>query len=58
QQQLLQANPTPNFMHDNPAHYRHEVPPGMLEHPQSIAYTQAHNRKHAQKAVLEFLLGN
>ena len=45
------------FMHDMPAHYGEEVPPGMLEHPQSVAYEQAHNRLHAQKAVLEFLLG-
>ena len=53
---LRQAKPTANFMHDMPAHYGEEVPPGMLEHPQSIAYAQAHNRKHAQKAILEFLL--
>jgi len=44
------------FMHDMPAHYGEEVPVGMLEHPQSVAYQQAHNRLHAQKAVLEFLL--
>ena len=43
-------------MHDMPAHYGEEVPPGMLEHPQSIAYPQAQNRLHAQKALLEFLL--
>ncbi|CAI8007884.1 Ornithine carbamoyltransferase [Geodia barretti] len=55
---LRKAKPTAKFMHDMPAHYGEEVPPGMLEHPQSIAYTQAHNRKHAQKAVLEFLLGS
>ena len=53
---LRKARPTANFMHDMPAHYGEEVPPGMLEHPQSVAYQQAHNRKHAQKAVLEFLL--
>ena len=53
---MRHAKPTANFMHDMPAHYGEEVPPGMLEHPQSIAYQQAHNRKHAQKAVLEFLL--
>ena len=53
---MRQAKPTASFMHDMPAHYGEEVPPGMLEHPQSIAYQQAHNRKHAQKAVLEFLL--
>ena len=54
---MAQANPGALFMHDMPAHYGEEVPPGMLEHPQSVAYPQAHNRLHAQKAVLEFLLG-
>ncbi|MDE2938490.1 MAG: ornithine carbamoyltransferase [Chloroflexota bacterium] len=53
---MRQAKPTASLMHDMPAHYGEEVPPGMLEHPQSVAYVQAHNRKHAQKAVLEFLL--
>ena len=53
---MRQAKPTASFMHDMPAHYGEEVSPGMLEHPQSIAYQQAHNRKHAQKAILEFLL--
>ena len=53
---LAQAKPTANFMHDMPAHYGEEVPPGMLEHPQSIAYVQAHNRKPAQQAILEYLL--
>ena len=55
---VRQAKPTASFMHDMPAHYGEEVSPGMLEHPQSVAYAQAHNRKHAQKAVLEFLLSN
>ena len=54
---MAQANPGALFMHDMPAHYGEEVPPGMLDHPQSVAYPQAHNRLHAQKAVLEFLLG-
>ena len=53
---MAQARPGALFMHDMPAHYGEEVPPGMLEHPQSVAYPQAHNRLHAQKAVLEFLL--
>ena len=53
---MAQARPGALFMHDMPAHYGEEVPPGMLEHPQSAAYPQAHNRLHAQKAVLEFLL--
>ncbi|MFQ5860500.1 MAG: ornithine carbamoyltransferase [Dehalococcoidia bacterium] len=45
------------LMHPMPAHYGEEVSPGLLEHPQSVAYDQAENRLHAQKAVLEFLLG-
>ena len=53
---MAKAAPGACFMHDMPAHYGEEVPPGMLEHPQSVAYQQAHNRLHAQKAVLEFLL--
>jgi ornithine carbamoyltransferase len=53
---LSQARPDALFMHDMPAHYGEEVAPGMLEHPQSVAYQQAHNRLHGQKALLEFLL--
>lgn len=53
---LSQAKPTAQFMHDMPAHYGEEVPPGMLDHPQSITYAQAHNRKPAQQALLEHLL--
>ncbi len=53
---MAKARPGALFMHDMPAHYGEEVPPGMLEHPQSVAYPQAHNRLHAQKAVIEFLL--
>ncbi|MEK7814732.1 MAG: ornithine carbamoyltransferase, partial [Chloroflexota bacterium] len=51
------AKPDALFMHDMPAHYGEEVPPGMLDHPQSVAFAQAHNRLHAQKAILEFILG-
>jgi ornithine carbamoyltransferase len=53
---MAKAAPGACFMHDMPAHYGEEVPAGMLEHAQSVAYQQAHNRLHAQKAVLEFLL--
>ena len=51
------AGPGALFMHDMPVHYGEEVVPGMLDHPQSVAYSQAHNRLHAQKAILELLLG-
>ncbi len=53
---LSRAKADASFMHDMPAHYGEEVPEGMLEHRQSVAYQQAHNRLHAQKAILEFLL--
>lgn len=53
---LARAKPDAKFMHDMPAHYGEEVAPGMLEHPQSVAYQQAHNRLHGQKALLEFIL--
>ena len=50
------ANTGALFMHDMPAHYGEEVPSGMLDHPQSVAFPQAHNRLHVQKTILEFLL--
>ncbi len=53
---MERANAGALFMHDMPAHYGEEVPPGMFEHPQSVAFPQAHNRLHAQKTILEFLL--
>ena len=53
---MAQANPSAIFMHDMPVHYGEEVAEGMLDHPQSVAFPQAHNRLHAQKSVLEFLL--
>ena len=56
-QLLSKANRDALFMHDMPAHYGEEVPEGMLDHPQSVAFQQAENRLHAQKALLELLLG-
>ena len=53
---MQRANVGALFMHDMPAHYGEEVSPGMLEHPQSVAFPQAHNRLHAQKTIMEFLL--
>lgn len=55
--ELLQhAKPTAIFMHDMPVHYGEEIEPGFLDHPQSVAFDQAENRLHAQKALLESLL--
>ena len=54
---MANAGPKALFMHCMPAHYGQEVAPGMLDHPQSVVYLQAENRLHAQKGVLELLLG-
>ncbi|MBI2872865.1 MAG: ornithine carbamoyltransferase [Chloroflexi bacterium] len=54
---LGRAAPGALFMHPMPAHYGEEVAPGMLDHPQSVAYDQAENRLHIQKAILDLLLG-
>ena len=53
---LGRANPGALVMHPMPVHYGEEMEQGMLEHPQSVAYTQAENRLHAQKAVLRLLV--
>jgi len=52
---LAHAKPTALLMHPMPVHYGEEMPVGMLQHPQSVAYLQASNRLHAQKAVLRLL---
>jgi ornithine carbamoyltransferase len=52
---LRHAKPNALVMHDMPVHYGEEMPPGMLDHPQSVAFDQAENRLHAQKAVLRLL---
>ena len=52
---LAHANQGALFMHPMPVHYGEEAPPGMLDHPQSVAYDQAANRLPAQKAVLRLL---
>ena len=50
------AKPGAIFMHPLPAHHGEEVGNGMLEHPASVVFSQAENRLHAQKAVLEKIL--
>jgi len=46
------------FMHCLPAHRGEEISHDMLDHPSSVVWTEAENRLHAQKALLEFLLCN
>ncbi|MGQ0657635.1 MAG: ornithine carbamoyltransferase [Chromatiales bacterium] len=45
------------FMHCLPAHRGEEVSAGVLESAQSVVWDEAGNRLHAQKALLEFLVG-
>ncbi|MFB9884862.1 ornithine carbamoyltransferase [Balneatrix alpica] len=44
------------FMHCLPAHRGEEISMDMLDDPRSVAFIEAENRLHAQKALLEFLL--
>ena len=44
------------FMHCLPAHRGEEVSHDLLDDPRSVAWDQAENRLHAQKALLEFLV--
>ncbi len=50
------ADPDALFMHCLPAHRGEEVSEDMLDDPRSVAFEEAENRLHAQKALLEFLL--
>ncbi len=46
------------FMHCLPAHRGEEVTAEVLEGPQSVVWEEAENRLHAQKALLETLIGD
>ena len=45
------------FMHCLPAHRGQEASPSVIDGPQSKIYPQAHNRMHAARGVLAFLMG-
>lgn len=51
------AKPGAIVMHCLPAHRGHEITDEVADGPQSRLFPQAHNRLHAQKAVLVELLG-
>ena len=54
---LLAACPDAVVMHCLPAHRGEEATDAVLESEQSVIWTQAENRLHAQNAVMRFLLG-
>ena len=51
------AAPDAVFMHCLPAYRGAEVSAGVIDGPRSVVWEEAGNRLHAQKALLEFLLG-
>jgi ornithine carbamoyltransferase len=53
---MAHARPDTLFMHCLPAKRGLEVTDGVMESPQSVAFDQAENRLHAQKALLLMLL--
>ena len=50
------ADPKVVFLHCLPAHRGEEISHDLLEDPRSLAWDQAENRLHAQKALLELLI--
>lgn len=54
---LSKAKPSTMVMHCLPAHRGQEITDEVADGPQSLLFPQAHNRLHAQKAILAELLG-
>ncbi|MDP6792822.1 MAG: ornithine carbamoyltransferase [Anaerolineales bacterium] len=54
---LAEAEPDVLVMHDLPAHRGDEITDAVADGPHSVIFQQAHNRLHAQKAILTQLLG-
>jgi ornithine carbamoyltransferase len=53
---VSEARPDVIVMHCLPAHRNHELTDDVADGPHSVIFPQAHNRLHAQKAVLVKLL--
>jgi ornithine carbamoyltransferase len=54
---MAQAPPHCKVLHCLPAHRGEEITAGVADGPRSVIFDQAENRLHAQKAILEWLLG-
>ena len=55
-QLLAKAKPDVLVMHDLPARRGEEITDAVADGPHSIIFPQAHNRLHAQKAILAQLM--
>ncbi len=55
---LAKADPAAIVLHCLPAYRGREIEAAVLDGPQSVVWDQAENRRHAQKAILAFLLGS
>jgi len=55
---ISEANPGVIVLHCLPAHRGQEITDEVADGPHSMIFPQAHNRLHAQKAILVRLLGN
>lgn len=54
---MANAKDTAVFLHCLPAHRGEEVTAGVIDGPQSLAWDEAENRLHAQKAILAWCMG-
>ncbi len=54
---VSEADPDVIVMHCLPAHRNHELTDEVADGPHSVIFPQAHNRLHAQKAILARLFG-
>jgi ornithine carbamoyltransferase len=57
EEMLRCARPEARFLHCLPAHRGEEVAASVIDGPRSAVWQQAHNRLHAARAVLTFLVG-
>ncbi len=55
---VAEANPGVVVLHCLPAHRNHEITDEVADGPHSLLFPQAHNRLHAQKAILVHLMSD